>query len=158
VSQNLEKETIMSEPTDPFDLGRFVSAQQGIYDQALAEVRAGRKRSHWMWFIFPQLVGLGHSPTTERYAIKSLAEARAYMAHPVLGSRLVECSEALLSLHGRSASEIFGSPDDLKLRSSMTLFAHVAEPGSVFGRVVDRYYDGEEDPRTLQLLEHFGED
>jgi uncharacterized protein (DUF1810 family) len=148
----------MSEPTDPFDLSRFVSAQQSIYDQALAELRAGRKRSHWMWFVFPQLAGLGHSPTTERYAIKSVAEARAYLAHPVVGSRLVECSEALLSLQGQSASEIFGDPDDLKLRSSMTLFAHVSEPGSVFSRVLDRYYDGEEDPRTLQLLEHFEED
>jgi uncharacterized protein (DUF1810 family) len=148
----------MTEPNDPFDLQRFVSAQQGIYERALAELRAGRKRTHWMWFVFPQLVGLGHSETAEYFAIKSADEARAYLAHPVLGSRLAECCDALLALRDWSASEIFGYPDDLKLRSSMTLFAHICYPGSRFQRVLEKYYDGEEDPRTLQLLHHLGED
>src|SRR5438067_7360997 len=99
---------------DPHDLGRFVEAQEGVFDRALAEVRAGRKRTHWMWYVFPQLDGLGFSPTAKRYAIKSLDEARAYLAHPVLGPRLVECAEAVVGVAGRSAAEIFGSPDDLK--------------------------------------------
>ena len=148
----------MPEPTDPFDLHRFVEAQQSIYDRALAELRAGRKRTHWMWFIFPQIVGLGHSETAEYYAIKSASEARAYLAHPILGPRLTQCAESLLAVNGWSASEIFGFPDDLKLRSSMTLFALFVAAGSVFARVLDRYYDGKPDPRTLQLLEHLGED
>src|SRR4051794_16808187 len=110
---------------DPHDLGRFVSAQADDYGQALAEVRAGRKRSHWMWYIFPQVEGLGSSPMSRRYSIRSLDEARAYLDHPVLGRRLIECAEAALGVEGRSASEIFGSPDDMKLRSSATLFASV---------------------------------
>lgn len=138
--------------SDPFDLDRFVSAQQAIYQQALAELKNGQKRTHWMWFIFPQLDGLGHSPTTKYYAIKSLAEARHYLNHPVLGPRLLECSEAVLVIEGRSASEIFGHPDDLKLRSSMTLFAHVAERNTVFAKVLGKYYDGERDIRTQRLL------
>ena len=139
---------------DPFDLSRFLEAQEGVYAEALAELRQGHKRSHWMWFIFPQLEGLGHSPTTQYYAIKSLEEARAYLDHPVLGQRLRACAQVLLEFEGRSAMDIFGYPDILKLRSSMTLFACVAdEPGSVFDRVLDAYYDGEEDARTLQLLE-----
>ncbi len=137
---------------DPYDLSRFVSAQAGVYDTALAELRGGLKRSHWMWFIFPQIQGLGHSSTAEYYSIKSIQEARSYLNHPVLGPRLVECAEALLAVNGRTASEIFGSPDDLKLRSSMTLFAAVAEPPSVFARVLDKYYGGEKDMRTLSLL------
>ncbi len=137
---------------DPYDLSRFVSAQAGVYDTALAELRGGLKRSHWMWFIFPQIQGLGHSSTAEYYSIKSIEEARSYLNHPVLGPRLVECAEALLAINGRTASEIFGSPDDLKLRSSMTLFAAVAEPPSVFARVLDKYYGGEKDMRTLSLL------
>jgi uncharacterized protein (DUF1810 family) len=138
---------------DPFDLNRFLEAQEGVYRGALAELRQGQKRSHWMWFIFPQLEGLGHSPTTHYYAIKSLEEARAYLDHPLLGQRLHECAQVLLEIEGRSAMDIFGYPDTLKLRSSMTLFACVTdEPGSVFDRVLDTYYDGEEDGRTLDLL------
>ncbi len=137
---------------DPFDLARFVTAQEGVYDAALAELRSGRKRTHWMWFVFPQIDGLGHSPISKHYAIKSLAEARAYLDHPVLGPRLRECAEALLAVDGRSASEIFGYPDDLKLKSSMTLFARVAEPGSAFDRVLAQFFGGEEDTGTLRLL------
>ena len=133
-------------------LQRFLDAQDGVYATALAELRAGRKRSHWMWFVFPQIAGLGHSSTAAYYAIADLAEARAYLAHPLLGARLAECAEALLGVTGRTAHEIFGSPDDLKLRSSMTLFAQVAGPDSVFRRVLERYYGGEADARTLDLL------
>ena len=137
---------------DPFDLARFVAAQRDAYDVALAEIRAGRKRSHWMWFVFPQLAGLGHSSMSRRYAIRGIDEARGYLAHPMLGARLLECAEALLAVSGRSAHEIFGDPDDLKLRSSMTLFAIAAAPGSAFARVLERYFSGEPDPRTLGLL------
>src|SRR5512134_731959 len=121
---------------DPYDLNRFISAQEGIYDRVLAELRGGQKRTHWMWYIFPQIDGLGHSPTTRHYAIKSLEEARRYLSHPVLGARLVECAESVLAVQGRSASDIFGYPDDMKLQSSMTLFARVAGPRSVFERVL----------------------
>lgn len=138
--------------SDPHDLARFVSAQSRDYARALAEIRAGRKRSHWMWYVFPQYAGLGFSATTQRYAIKSLAEARAYLAHPILGPRLGECAEALLHIEGRSATEVLGSPDDLKLRSCATLFACVAPPGSPFERLLDRYFAGERDDRTLRLL------
>jgi uncharacterized protein (DUF1810 family) len=137
---------------DPHDLGRFVAAQAGAYATALAELRDGRKRSHWMWLVFPQLAGLGSSAMARRYAIAGVAEARAYLGHPVLGARLVECAEALLAVEGRSAREIMGSPDDLKLRSCATLFARVAPPGSAFERLIDRYYGGEEDAATLRLL------
>ncbi|HEV8570699.1 MAG TPA: DUF1810 domain-containing protein [Actinoplanes sp.] len=133
------------------DLDRFVSAQAGIYRDALAELTAGRKRTHWMWFIFPQIAGLGSSPIAQRYAIASLDEARAYLAHPVLGPRLRECARALLAVEGRSAEEILGYPDDLKLRSSMTLFGRAADDPDVFEAVLERYYDGP-DPRTLALL------
>jgi uncharacterized protein (DUF1810 family) len=134
---------------DPHDLTRFVEAQEGVYTQALAEVRAGRKRSHWMWFIFPQIDGLGSSPMAKRYAIKGRAEAEAYLAHPVLGLRLVACA----SVPGpSSALDVFGSPDDLKLRSSATLFACVSPAGSVFEKVLVRYFNGERDPATLRLL------
>jgi uncharacterized protein (DUF1810 family) len=132
-------------------LDRFVSAQDGVYPDALAELRAGRKRTHWMWFVFPQFAGLGSSPTAQRYAIDSLDEARAYLAHPVLGPRLRECAAALLAVEGRSAEDIFGYPDDLKLRSSMTLFAQIAEDPAVFTAVLDRYYDGP-DERTVELI------
>jgi uncharacterized protein (DUF1810 family) len=138
---------------DPFDLGRFVSAQEGIYDRVLAELRRGQKRTHWMWFIFPQIDGLAYSATSKHYAIKSIEEAQQYLNHPLLGERLLECAEAVLAVGGRSVSEIFGYPDDLKLKSSMTLFAYVADPGSVFVRVLDRYFQGEQDVRTLDLLE-----
>jgi uncharacterized protein (DUF1810 family) len=137
---------------DPFDLDRFVRAQDRTYDRALAEVRAGRKRSHWMWFIFPQLQGLGASAMSDRYAIRDLAEARAYLGHPVLGPRLVEISEVALSVEGSSARRIFGYPDDLKLRSCATLFSEASEQPSVFHRLLDRFYDGVPDERTRQLL------
>ena len=137
---------------DPHDLARFVDAQARDYDQALAEIRGGRKRSHWIWYVFPQIDGLGFSPMSRRYAIKSLDEARAYVAHPVLGPRLVEICEAALAVEGKSAYEVFGSPDDMKLKSCATLFAIVSPPDSVFGRVLGRYFKGERDARTLQLV------
>ena len=133
-------------------LSRFVVAQQATYDQALRELRRGRKESHWMWFIFPQLAGLGRSSTARHYAIQSLEEARAYLAHPILGPRLEECCAAILTLDGTSAAAIFGCPDDLKLRSCMTLFAHVAGPQSKFMHVIDRYFSGCPDARTIGLL------
>ena len=142
----------MAHSDDPHDLSRFLEAQEHTYDEALAEIRDGHKRSHWMWFIFPQLAGLGLSPTAARYGIRSLAEARAYLRHPTLGPRLVEIANAVLSLPSRSAAEIFGSPDDLKLRSCATLFAMVSDPGSVFHRLLDQYFDGEPDPKTQELL------
>jgi uncharacterized protein (DUF1810 family) len=137
---------------EPFDLNRFVRAQENDYPRALAEIRSGRKRSHWMWYIFPQLDGLGSSSTAKFYAIKSLDEARAYLDHPVLGPRLRECAAAVVGVEGRSAAQIFGSPDDLKLRSCATLFAIVSPPGSIFDRLLDKYYHGERDGKTLQLL------
>src|SRR5262245_66336781 len=138
---------------DPHDLGRFVQAQEGAYERALAEIRSGRKRSHWMWYIFPQFEGLGSSPTSQRYAIKSVAEAREYLRHPVLGPRLLACCEAALGIEGRTAHEIFGSPDDMKLRSCATLFARVSPSGSVFERLLDKYYQGARDDRTLRLMD-----
>jgi uncharacterized protein (DUF1810 family) len=137
---------------DPYDLQRFLEAQNDVYAAALSEIRHGRKRTHWMWFVFPQMAGLGSSSTAAFYAIKSRDEAVAYLAHPVLGARLRECAGALLSLSGASASDIFGYPDDLKLRSSMTIFASMSPPGSVFQQVLDRYFGGEPDGRTLRLL------
>ena len=136
----------------PAGLERFVDAQRTSYDRALAELRAGRKRSHWMWYIFPQLAGLGRSATAERYAIASLAEAEAYLKHPVLGPRMIECATAVLEIEGRSAHEIFGSPDDSKLRSCATLFALVSAPESVFARVLAKYFGGRQDEQTLRLL------
>lgn len=138
--------------SDPFQLTRFVNAQDKIYDRVLAELKDGRKRSHWMWFVFPQIEGLGSSSTTQYYSIKSLEEARQYLKHPVLGKRLRECTETILALEGLSASSIFGYPDDLKLKSSMTLFAGVAEPQSVFSRALEKYYQGNPDERTVTLL------
>lgn len=140
---------------DPHGLNRFVEAQRSVYDQALAEIREGCKESHWMWFLFPQLAGLGFSATSRHFAIQSRAEAEAYLAHPVLGPRLIACSEAALGVEGRSASAIFGSPDDVKLRSSATLFASVSPAGSVFERLLAKYFQGQPDSRTLQLLERF---
>jgi len=137
---------------DAFDLGRFVSAQEDVYDSALAEIRGGRKRTHWMWFVFPQLRGLGSSPIAKQYAIRTAAEARAYLTHPLLGPRLVECCEALLRVNGGSANDIFGSPDDLKLRSCATLFASVSEPGSIFARVLEKFCAGVSDKKTEALL------
>jgi uncharacterized protein (DUF1810 family) len=138
----------------PFQLSRFVTAQDGVYEDALRQIREGRKTSHWMWFIFPQLEGLGRSPTAQHFAIKCLAEARAYLEHPVLGPRLRECVQALLEVQGRSAAMIFGSPDDLKLRSSLTLFARAAgPPQSVFDDALAAYFDGLPDERTLAVLD-----
>jgi len=141
---------------DPFDLERFVSAQKRNYDSALSELKKGMKRTHWMWYVFPQIDGLGSSHMAKLYAIKSVEEARQYLDHSVLGNRLNECAEALMVLQGLTASEIFGYPDDVKLRSSMTLFEHVAGPGSVFGSVLDKYFNGERDLRTLQILDMLG--
>ena len=138
--------------TDSYDLNRFVEAQGVNYASALAELHAGRKRSHWMWYVFPQMRGLGSSAMSVRYGISSEEEARAYLNHPVLGARLIECAEAVLAIDNRSASEIFGSPDDMKLRSCATLFAHVSPPGSVFERLLDQYYGSERDPNTLNFL------
>lgn len=137
---------------DRFDLRRFVEAQQGIHEQALMEIRAGRKSSHWMWFVFPQFAGLGLSPTAMHYAIRSLAEAQAYLRHPLLGPRLVACAQAVLGVQGRSADDIFGYPDVLKLKSSMTLFAVLPQSDPVFAEVLARHYGGSRDDRTLQLL------
>jgi uncharacterized protein (DUF1810 family) len=137
---------------DPHDLSRFVEAQEGVYERALAEIRGGRKRSHWMWFIFPQIDGLGSRPTARRYAIKTRAEAEAYLAHPVLGPRLIECAAAAAAVpQPASALDVFGPPDDLKLRSSATLFACVSPGGSVFDRVLGRYFRGERDSASLRL-------
>jgi uncharacterized protein (DUF1810 family) len=142
----------MNTNADPHDSKRFLDAQQRDYAHALEEIRSGRKRTHWMWYIFPQIDGLGSSPTAKYYAIKSLEEARAYLAHPVLGARLIECAEAALSVQGRTATEVFGTPDDMKLRSCATLFAEVSPPGSVFERLLDRFHGGERDVRTLELI------
>jgi uncharacterized protein (DUF1810 family) len=148
----------MTDASDDFDaadlhnLKRFLEAQERVYTQALSEVRDGRKRSHWMWYIFPQYDGLGFSSTSKRYAIKSIAEAEAYLRHPILGPRLVECCEAAISVEGRSAAEVFGSPDDMKLRSCATLFAAVSPADSVFERLLDRYFQGMRDNTTLRLM------
>jgi uncharacterized protein (DUF1810 family) len=138
--------------TDPHNLSRFVEAQEHEYTRALSEIRSGRKRSHWMWYVFPQIAGLGHSPTSVHFAIRNAEEAAAYLAHPVLGPRLVECADAVLRIEGRTAHEIFGSPDDMKLRSCATLFASVSPAGSPFERILDKYFGGERDERTVALL------
>jgi uncharacterized protein (DUF1810 family) len=137
---------------DPFDLSRFLAAQEGVYESALQELRAGRKRSHWMWFIFPQIDGLGTSATARRYAIRGLVEARAYLAHPVLGARVAECTRTVNGLQGRTALQIFGTPDHLKFRSSMTLFELAAGARSGFSVALDKYCSGKRDPETLRLL------
>jgi len=133
-------------------LDRFLAAQETVYPAALAELRNGRKRSHWMWFIFPQLVGLGRSPTANHYAIKSRSEALAYLRHPVLGARLRECTAAMLDVADRSVSDILGYPDNLKFRSSMTLFAEMSGTGSLFQQALDAHFGGEPDQRTRDLL------
>jgi uncharacterized protein (DUF1810 family) len=137
---------------DPYNLTRFVQAEGPDYEQALAEIRAGQKRSHWMWYVFPQFKGLGSSPTSMHYAINNAGEAAAYLAHPLLGPRLLECAESALRIENRSALQIFGSPDDMKLRSSATLFASVSPEGSVFHRIIEKYFEGERDVRTIELL------
>lgn len=138
---------------DPYDLERFVQAQAPVYSHVLAELRRGRKASHWMWFVFPQIAGLGGSPTAVRYAITSIDEARAYLDHPILGKRLRECCEVLLAHDGRTAEQIFGHPDVLKLRSSLTLFLRAAVDPSLFEAMLAKYFDGEPDRRTLALIE-----
>ena len=135
-----------------YDLERFVDAQQGVYEVALAEIRAGRKRSHWMWFIFPQIAGLGRSPTARQYAISSLDEAREYLAHPILGPRLVQCAVVLGEIEGRSAEQVLGSIDAQKLRSSMTLFLRAAQDEAEFQQVLDKYFGGAADEATDSRL------
>jgi uncharacterized protein (DUF1810 family) len=144
--------SLTANAADPFDLRRFVDAQARAYDNVLAELRNGAKRSHWIWFVFPQLRGLGRSNTAQRYGISSLDEARAYLAHPLLGARLRECTALVAAINGRSVDEIFGWPDNLKVRSSMTLFAHATDDNAGFREVLDKFYDGEEDPATVELL------
>lgn len=139
--------------SDEHGLDRFVQAQEGSYSRALAEIKNGRKVSHWMWYVFPQFLGLGQSEMSRRYAITSVAEAKAYLEHPILGPRLRECCDAALSVEGRSAHQIFGSPDDLKLNSCATLFARVSPGGSVFHRVLDKFFDGTSDDKTLRLMQ-----
>ncbi|WP_158827592.1 DUF1810 domain-containing protein [Mucilaginibacter lacusdianchii] len=134
------------------NLNRFIDAQERDYDTALSEIKNGRKRSHWMWYIFPQIQGLGLTDTSRYYAINDMAEAEAYLAHPVLGPRLIAISQALLKLPGSNATQVMGSPDDLKLRSSMTLFANVPGADSVFQAVLDKFNNGQQDTRTLQLI------
>ena len=137
---------------DPYNLRRFVDAQRDIYEQARSELQYGEKRSHWMWFIFPQIAGLGSSGMAQRYAISSLDEAKAYLQHPVLGPRLIECTELAIRASGRSVHDIFGYPDDLKFCSSMTLFAKADPSHSSFRQALEKYFEGRYDNRTLQLL------
>lgn len=135
-----------------YNLARFVEAQALIYNTALAELKNGRKRSHWMWYIFPQFAGLGYSPTSKQYAVQSLEEAHAYLHHSLLGSRLRECAAVVLAVEGRSARDIFDTPDDVKLQSCMTLFAQVSEPDGIFAAVLAKYFEGQSDSKTLRLL------
>jgi uncharacterized protein (DUF1810 family) len=142
---------VSAQPGDPFDLDRFVAIQRGTYDRALDEIRKGRKRSHWIWYIFPQLAGLGHSPMSQRFAIRSRAEARAYLDHPLLGARYRECVSALQALDGSSAEAVFGTVDAAKLRSSLTLFAEVSvEP--LFAAALDKWFGGQRDDATLAIM------
>lgn len=143
----------LTDINDPYKLDRFVTAQAGAFEQALSEVRNGRKVSHWMWYIFPQLRGLGRSEMAIHYGIVNLAEARAYLEHQVLGPRLIAICEAALAVNGKTATEIFGKPDDMKLRSCVTLFAEVSDAESIFQKILDKYFDGNADPRTVQLLQ-----
>jgi uncharacterized protein (DUF1810 family) len=145
-------EWVVNSMVDPHNLNRFVKAQEGDYERALTEIRSGRKLSHWMWYIFPQFEGLGFSSMSRQYSIKSVAEAAAYLNHPVLGPRLVKCAEAALGIETESAYEVFGSPDDMKLRSCATLFAGVSPRGSVFERLLDKYFQGKRDDETLRLV------
>ena len=142
----------MAGTNDPYDLERFVEAQKPVVNHVRAELAAGRKTSHWMWFVFPQLLGLGSSTMAQAYAVTGLAEARAYLDHPLLGARLREFTALAVAVPGRSAKEVFGPPDDLKFRSSMTLFAQAAPGEQLFGQALDRYFAGQPDPETLRLL------
>ena len=135
------------------DLKRFLEAQENDFATALAEIRKGRKQSHWMWYIFPQIAGLGFSSTSKFYAIKDRSEAESYLAHLLLGKRLIEISNALLQIEGKTANQIFGSPDDVKLKSSMTLFSELENTNPVFRKVLDKYFNGAKDQRTLELID-----
>ena len=137
---------------DPYNLRRFLDAQDPVYAQVCSELRAGRKRSHWMWFIFPQIQGLGYSPLAKKFAISSVDEAKAYLDHPILGARLKELCRLVNRVEGRSIEEIFGYPDDLKFRSSMTLFAHAASDDQIFRDALEKYFNGEDDPATVERL------
>lgn len=143
----------MTRSSDPHSLQRFVEAQDPVIKDVKEELRSGRKRTHWMWYVFPQMEGLGRSQMARRYAISSRDEAEAYLEHPILGSRLRECTEIVNAVEERSANEIFGSPDDLKFRSSMTLFDAVADDPTPFRTAIELYFDNEPDPKTLDLLE-----
>jgi uncharacterized protein (DUF1810 family) len=147
-----ERMSIEDGPGDPHALTRFVLAQEQTFRQALGEIGEGRKRSHWMWFVFPQFEGLGLSPKSRQYAIRSLQEAKAYLAHPILGPRLIACCDVLLQVQGRTAHEIFGAPDDQKLQSCATLFGAVSAPASIFDQILSKYFSGQRDARTLSLL------
>ena len=140
---------------DPYDLQRFVDAQRPVYAQVVQELRGGQKRSHWMWFIFPQIQGLGGSPMAIRFAIVSRSQAQAYLAHPVLGPRLAQCCQLVVDVQGRSINEILGYPDDLKFRSSITLFAHATTQNQVFNDALRKYFEGKPDPLTLERLQAF---
>jgi uncharacterized protein (DUF1810 family) len=142
----------MPDADDPFDLQRFVDAQRAVHECVVAELREGRKRSHWMWFVFPQIAGLGFSPMAQRYAIASRAEAAAYLAHPILGPRLHECTRLVLAVEGRNLHDIFGSPDAMKFHSSMTLFAAASPDTADFRAALDKYCGGTPDPATLARL------
>jgi uncharacterized protein (DUF1810 family) len=147
----------VGETTDRFNLGRFTSAQQQVYEAVRAELKSGRKRTHWIWFIFPQVDGLGHSSTAKQYAIKSRDEAVAYLATPLLAARLIECTKLVLAVPQKSAHDIFGSPDDMKFRSSMTLFDAV-DGGNLYRQAIDRFYGCDPDPATLAILKEWRED
>lgn len=138
--------------SDPHNLNRFIDAQKSVYERVVSELKAGRKRSHWMWFVFPQIEGLGYSFTAQKYAISGIDEAQAYIAHPVLGPRLRECTALVNAVQGKSINEILGSPDDMKLRSSMTLFAHATADNKVFRDALEKYYGGEDDRLTVEKL------
>src|SRR5262245_39126432 len=137
---------------DPYNLNRFVQAQNPVYAQVCAELQEGHKRGHWMWFVFPQIKGLGYSPTSRLFAISSLEEARAYMRHPILGPRLIECTKLVISNSGLTIHQIFGSPDDLKFHSSMTLFSHAASEKEVFEEALQKFFGGQHDQATVRLL------
>ena len=138
--------------SDPHGLSRFITAQEAVYRRVQEELRLGAKRSHWMWFIFPQIAGLGHSEMARRFAIASLEEAAAYLGHPVLGSRLLECTGLVMAVENRSISRILGSPDDMKFCSCMTLFAQAAQDNAIFRNAIEKYYSGRFDPATLEIL------
>ena len=138
---------------DQFDLERFIIAQKGVYNNILSELKSGQKRTHWMWYIFPQIDGLGKSTTSRLYALKSIEEAKQYLDHQILGIRLIECTETVLDTQGHSISDIFKFPDDIKFRSSMTLFAHISRPNSIFSLLLEKYFGGNKDEKTLKILD-----